>query len=1264
MFDITPDDISQLNDTDLRELVGRLCEAELASRRLSPSAVTWGGNQTAADGGLDVRVTLPTGAPIEGFVPRPSTGFQVKKPDMPRAKIIAEMRPAGTVRFVIQGLADEAGAYVIVSSTGSTTDRPLRNRRNAMREALEGVGNADQLHTDFYDRTRLATWVRHHPGLIIWVKEKVGRSLIGWRPYGPWTGAAEGADAEYLLDDKLRLHLGRHRDAPTQSVAGAIDELRDELSRPGKIVRLVGLSGVGKTRLVQALFDARTGARPLPPSLAVYTNLSDNPDPQPTGLASDLIASRMRAVLIVDNCPPDLHRSLSELCSGQTSTVSILSVEYDVREDQPEGTQVVTLDTSSPELIEKLVRRRYTYLSPVDTRTIAEASGGNARIAIALAETVERSDSIAGLSSEELFQRLFRQRHDSNDALLLAAQACSLVYSFQGEALDGEEAELPRLASLVGQVPAETYRHVGELLRRDLVQQRGVWRAVLPHAIANRLAVRALEDTPYDHINQQLVDGGTERLARSFSRRLSFLHDHPKAIAIVKRWLAPDGILGDPAALNDLGRAMFENVAPVLPEAALATLERAGNRPPDMATKVWQRHLSLLRSLAYDPLLFERSAQLLARASMQSTDEREAKQAFDAFASLFTIYLSGTHASIEQRLDMIERFLRSGEAKARGLGLFALGKVLKAAHFSSGSRFEFGARSRDYGYRPRSDTDVARWYGAALTLIERLALTEGVLQPELRDLLAQKFRDLWTSAHMHDQLEWLARRFAADGFWREGWVACRQTLHFDRDRLPSEAKARLSALEADLRPSNLPERVRAVVLGDRTGGLDLEDIEVDGDPVRAAERLEAIARALGSDVATDEEVFVELLPDLLRGGNWAWAFGRGLAGASPDPRATWARLVEALERLTPEQRNAQVLRGFLAELWENDRGLAQNLLDSAIDQPTIAAFLPELHSAVSLDVHSVKRLKRALSLGKVPVEKYRYLAFGRTTDHLEGCDLKELVLLIANQPEGFDVALEILCMRLYSDRSAHREHDTTILEAGRELLQRVTFQGRKQRSDYRLAEVAVACLNGSDAAPIAAAIAVRLRQAVAAYETYSWNNDNLLKALLELQPVAVLDSLFAGEEIDDTAGARVFENLEDHRGNPADAISCETLVAWCEEDRERRYPIAASFITFAHGPEVSGPRVWSAQAKSLFASAPDPRSVLTVLIERFRPMSWSGSRAALMEANFRLLDSLEPLFPSGLLPFLTEAKAKFAEDVERERQWETRCDRARNERFE
>ena len=71
-----------------------------------------------------------------------------------------------------------------------------------------------------------------------------------------------------------------------------------------------------------------------------------------------------------------------------------------------------------------------------------------------------------------------------------------------------------------------------------------------------------------------------------------------------------------------------------------------------------------------------------------------------------------------------------------------------------------------------------------------------------------------------------------------------------------------------------------------------------------------------------------------------------------------------------------------------------------------------------------------------------------------------------------------------------------------------------------------------------------------------------------------------------------------------------------------------------------------------------------MFIERFRPISWSGSRAALMEANVRLLDSLESDVASDLIPFVTEVKAQLAQEVAQERRWETEQDRARDERFE
>jgi hypothetical protein len=45
-------------------------------------------------------------------------------------------------------------------------------------------------------------------------------------------------------------------------------------------------------------------------------------------------------------------------------------------------------------------------------------------------------------------------------------------------------------------------------------------------------------------------------------------------------------LLGDVTTLSDLGRAMFENVAPVLPEEALAALERVGSCDAEAATTV------------------------------------------------------------------------------------------------------------------------------------------------------------------------------------------------------------------------------------------------------------------------------------------------------------------------------------------------------------------------------------------------------------------------------------------------------------------------------------------------------------------------------------------------------------------------------------------------------------------------------------------------------------------------------------------------------
>lgn len=385
MFEITSDDIAQLNDEQLRAVIARLCETELRERGQSPVHVTWGGNQNAPDGGIDVRVALPADAATGGHIPRPATGFQVKQQDMPPSEIDDEMRPKGIIRPSIQRLADQNGAYIIISGQGSTSDTTLTSRRDAMKDAIAGMPCADNLALDFYDRTRIATWIRTHEGLIPWVRTLIGKSIPGWQSYGAWAYPHEGVIAEYLIDDQLRIQPPTKNDDKGLPALQGIQQLRQELAQSQHVVRLVGLSGVGKTRLVQALFDDRRGTDSINPALAIYTNMVDDPDPQPVGLAINLVASGTRAVLVVDNCPADLHQRLSDVCRQRGSKVSVITIEYDIREDQPEGTQVFTLEASSPELIEKIVRRRFSDISQTDARTIAGFSGGNARIAIGFA---------------------------------------------------------------------------------------------------------------------------------------------------------------------------------------------------------------------------------------------------------------------------------------------------------------------------------------------------------------------------------------------------------------------------------------------------------------------------------------------------------------------------------------------------------------------------------------------------------------------------------------------------------------------------------------------------------------------------------------------------------------------------------------------------------------------------------------------------------------------------------------------------------------
>jgi hypothetical protein len=1271
-FEVTKEDIGALGDGDVRELVARLAERHLVINGHPRSAVTAGGHQDAPDGGIDVRVTLASGT-VTGFVPRAQTGFQVKATGMRAAEIRNEMRPSGALRPSIQALAAAGGAYVIVASKDNPTDSQLRERCAAMREALGADPELAGLHVDFYGQDRLAQWVNEHPGIIAWVHECLGRPFGGWKPFQDWSSSPQDTAQPYLLDDGLRLSNPARSGSAQLSAEAGLTEVRRLLAEPGAAVRLVGLSGVGKTRFAQALFDDCVGEGALDPNSAVYGDLGTSLDPQPEHLVERLRAFGRKFVLIVDNCGWSLHNTLAKAIKAKSAPISLLTIEYEVTDDESEGTDVFRLDAASEELIETLLKRRRPDLSGLDRKRIAEFSGGNFRIALALAHTTGKGDSVASLRDGDLLDRLLFQRQPKDDALRHAAGVLSLVYSLDCARRDGDGAELPLLASLAHQSPAEFFRHITVLQDRGLVQRRGEFRALLPHAIAHRLAKGALERIHLDQIRHDFIDRAPERLLKSFSRRLGYLHESQEAQAIVREWLADERWLAHAERLNDLGLTLLENVAPVDPQAVLEAIARALERAGAVGfeSEHVPRLLRLLRSLAYEPEQFEAAARQIGAFACRYAEEDGSHRALDDFSELFHVVLSGTLAGPGMRARLVRSLAGSADPADQALALRALSAMLHCGRFSSSHSFEFGTRRRDYGYHPRTDDDWWAWFASTFALCRDLD-ARPELSARVRRLVAEKMPWIVRSIGVTSELEALARTWAGNSGWPEGWVACRTALQLLRGARASD-EARLAALLPVLEPRDLGDRIRVYVLPAQGSVLDPLMLADSDDPTtfqQAGERIEAECIAIGKALATDRAALAHHLPSLLaHPGGRAFHVGLGLARAVADPAKAWRSAVAAFRALPSAGRSPNLLGGMIKGIADRDRAVADALLTEALRDPDLQHCFVWLQCAVGLDEAGVARIVEATHLSAIPTVSFSTLGYGRVCDTLPAGQMAEILDAIATRDDGPDVAVHVFGMRLLGLRQQNARLQDVEKQAGLRLLSRVRFAQSRNDGGYRVAEIASACLDAEADEAAARDLLTRFAEAEKAGRTSFTGYQRLLTFFAERFPFVLLDVLIDPDNGEAEAIRQLRWSVDDDSRNIFARIGDRVLLNWAAERPDRRAPALAAVIplwkaSLSGTREGTGPLAWTDAALKLLRLPDDPRSVLNAFFDRLHPGAWWGSLSDHLVARLPLLEELARHGDSRVARWAADATVRFRREIHREQAREGESRRERDERFD
>lgn len=1273
IFSASAKEIQQLSDAQSRELVARLCRAEMRALNVSEVAVTWGGDQRAKDGGVDVRVDIAPPRGISGYVKRDFTAFQVKAEKFGPSKISGEIAPKGVVRPAIKELESVCGAYIIVSTRDDVADSGLSARVAAMKKGLLTFGIGDQVSVDFYDCRRVADWVEQHPSVCVWVKAQLGKALVGWRPYGPWAYQEQSVEPEYILDEEVKL-VPPSSDRALPALA-AISCLRAELSSP-RSVRLVGLSGVGKTRFVQALFDERikTEAPALACDNVLYTDLSFAPEPLPTAMIEALLAENSDCVVVIDNCGAEPHRILTELVRQPGKRLRLITIEYDIRDDLLEGTLVYRMERSSNELIRRLLKAKYRVLSENDIEQIATFSDGNARVALALASTTETTGELGRLRDAELFERLFYQKGGKDAELLRCAEVASLLYSFDITNVRAG-GELHKLASLADVSAVAFVRNVTELQRRGLVQARTDWRAVLPHAIANFLAKRALEALA--PLVERSMMNSQARTARSFSRRLGFLHESAEARTLVSSWLKANGRYGDLIQLGDDGITIFGNVSPVCPEAALDAIARAADDPKFALMNSGRRTelARVVRLIAFEPVYFDRAIDILAKFAHVESGESRSDSSTDMLTSLFAFVFSGTRALPFQRARKLDELLSSKEDATSSLGLSGLRVALEGSHFSSHYSFDFGARKRDYGWMPKDRDEELEWFRCFLRLAVKCTKDSSRLGSKAKKILGNSLRGLWHLG-LRAEIEAAAHELVVIDGWPDGWLGVKEILYYDEVGEEADALNRLRELEILLLPKGLASEIIAKIFTSDNFSVAIYGRGFDAAAISTSfAEAERDAIALGTKAACELEVLNEIIPAALRaeGSQGSHNFGRGLGRACSEPDKIVEIVRSELTSSAPGAVNLIFFRGFLSGWNEANPSAVEAFLDSALVDSIWQQWFPELQVQVPINKAGFERLCVSLVNQVAPLWQYRYLGFGRATDPLTVVEAMTLVIAIAeSSEEDMEVAIGVLVMLVHRAQEKDEQYNSE-LAAGC-----INFVGRFDweitlsiNRDHELLTILEFALQRVPRVDALDALARMVEAARGGSGVSARRFSAVLKPFASLYPIELLDALYVADTDGDyrTAKSLLARSALFEQGSLIDTVPTAALLSWCQSSPEDRFKFAAESccIFRAHNSERgegAGKVGLSEIVIDIMKYAPNKSAIFDIVIGRFFPRSWSGSLANVLERRLPLIAGLNPSNQPDLTVRIARAEADLKKMIQLARTREEESERGRTATFE
>lgn len=961
ILEVKPDDIKKLDEVQLTDLLLRLLRLEARKHGIPVSSISGTLNIKAKDGGEDACIRWSEGPEKTDWIPNRYTLFQCKATGMPPSKCSSEIISDGKLKPRVKEVFDNNGSYILFC-TDDCTPQSKEDRIKAFRDSIKSTGTSyyDTVDIQIYDTNSIRLWTTDYISLIIQVHRWLGKNLRSCiSTWEDWSKYHEN-NINYVFDETL---------------SNYISQLRDHFTGTKKVARIIGLSGLGKTRLALEVFRPSENS---PASVeyhavtdqVVYIDAAVN-SAGLQGIVKQWREQELEGILVVDNCELELHRGLKREIEHSDSRLSLLTLDYNLESNDDD--YIIKLERVSNDVIKEIVQQTHSELSDPFINRIVEFAQGFPQIAVKLAEAnFNEVRDLKGLSKNTLRDKLIWGRKPENETARKAIVACSLFthLGFSDDVVDQSNFVAEHICNISKE---DFYEYAVNFIEQGILDRRNRFVRVVPMPLAIGLATDwwkgHRKEKSIELIRADMPDGMAEALCDQISK----LHNLPEVIKVIEELCSNSSLFSQLEVLNsDKGSRLFRSLVEVNPQASVEALERVfGNCTKEQLLQVGPGRRNLIWAL--EKLCFHKETFPIASKLMLSfavaENESCGNNATGQFLQLFHIFLPGTQAPPNARLEVIDEALISCDIEYKALAVKALGSALRSHSFSRLLGVECqGSRFPQEEWIPRSRNDVPNYWRACLQRLTPIACCDNELGKLSRRQITENFRSLVQYGFMDDIGSALTAIYNESGiFWPEVYNEIEESINYEDSAISEENLNRLKKWLEMLKPISISEKLKLIVL-------------TPSNIFKKDENGNYIDLSYNKAVLLAKECSKDITPllnhlDLLFSNKqvYGFIFGSTLGENLTSNDFFIEKSLSVMKKMNPTEVDPTVLGGFLSAINTRSPELVQKTLDSISMDEKLHIYTVYLTSFITSAEKDLIRIVELIKAEKTGVKNLQML---------------------------------------------------------------------------------------------------------------------------------------------------------------------------------------------------------------------------------------------------------------------------------------------------